>query len=134
MIHKNAHAKKLAAHGVNATISFFAGAIGWIGEILLLFGVYSWFLADDFFLMGIGFSLICFGEGLALLKKMKRTEIELLHEEIVKLMVRNMMFPFLWIFIFFITGIDLLLALSVATGAKAIIKNMRLVATFYISS
>ncbi len=133
-MHKNVRARELVSHGANATISFFAGAIGWVGGILLIFGAYALFLSSDFSLMGIGFSLICFGEGLALLKKMKRAEIEVLQDTLIKQMAKNMLFPLFWIFIFFITGWDLLLALSIATGAKAIVKNTRLVATSYIFS
>ena len=118
----------------NAFISFASGPISWIGEIMLIFGTYDAFSGDGILLMGFGFALVCFGEGMNLLKKMKRAERELLHENITKNMLKNMAFPLLWILIFFATGIELLLALSIATGVKAIVKNSRIAATFYISS
>ncbi len=134
MIQKNVDAKELATHGAHASLSFFAGATGWAGEILLLFGAYSWFLAGDLVLPGLGLALICFGEGLALLKKVTAAEIQVLRETLIKQMSRNMLFPVLWLMIFFVINLDLFLALSMATGAKAIVKNARLVATSYIFS
>jgi len=134
MIHKNIRAKELATHGAHASLSFFAGAIGWAGEILLLFGAYAWFLAGDIILLGLGFSLICFGEGLALLKRITSAELQVLRETLQKQMGRNMLFPVLWLLLFFIINLDLFLAISMATGAKAIVKNTRLVATSYIFS
>ena len=135
MIHKHARAtKELAARGAHSAIGMAGTVIGWVGELLLIFGAYSLFWNGDFFLMGIGFSLVCFGEGLVLLRKMKKAEIELLHDTILREIVRNMVFPILWIVLFLASGMDLLLALAIATGTKAIIKNLRLAATFYIFS
>lgn len=118
----------------NAFISFTSGPISWIGEILLIFGAYNAFSGDGILLMGFGFALVCFGEGMNLLKKMKKAEIEMLRENITKKMLRNMAFPLLWMLIFFATGIEILLALSIATGVKAIVRNSRIAATFYMTS
>ena len=118
----------------NSLITFTSGPISWIGEILLIFGAYDAFSGGGILLMGFGFALVCFGEGMNLLKKMKKAEIEMLHENITKDMLKTMAFPLLWMLIFFATGIELLLALSIATGVKAIVKNSRIAATFYITS
>ncbi len=118
----------------NSFISFTSGPISWIGGIMLIFGTYDAFSGNGILLIGFGFSLICFGEGMNLLRKMKKAEIELLHENIIKDMLKNMAFPLLWILIFFATGLELLLALSIATGVKAIVKNSRTAATFYMTS
>lgn len=118
----------------NSFLSLVSGPISWVGEILMIFGAYSMFAGDGLLLMGMGFSLICFGEGMNLLKKMKHAEIELLHESINMDMLKNMAFPFLWILLFFGTGLELLLALSIATGVKAIVKNARIAARFYLTS
>jgi len=134
MMHKNIRTKELATHGAHISLRFFAGATGWAGEILLLFGAYSWFFAGDIILLGLGFSLICFGEGLALLKKITHAEIQVLRETLLRQMGRNMLFPILWLLLFFVISLDLLLAIAIATGAKAIVKNTRLVATSYIFS
>jgi hypothetical protein len=115
----------------NNLISLVSGPMSWIGEILLIFGAYSLFAGDGVFLVGLGFSLICFGEGMNLLKKMKTAEIEVLHESIIRDMLKSMAFPFLWLLLFFVSGLELLLALSIATGVKAIVKNSRIAVTFY---
>lgn len=134
MINKDVDAQKLAHRGAYASLSFFVGVVSWVGELLILFGAYAWFLAGDILLLGLGFSLVCFGEGLALLKKMKPAEIEVLKDTLIKQMAKNMLFPLLWVVLFFLSGINLFLALSIANGAKAIVKNARLVATSYIFS
>ena len=134
MINTDVDGQKLAQRGAHASLSFFVGVVSWIGELLILFGAYTWFLAGDILLLGLGFSLVCFGEGLALLKRMKPAEIEVLKDTLIKQMAKNMLFPFLWVVLFFLTGINLFLALSIANGAKAIVKNARLVATSYIFS
>ena len=134
MINKNIDTQKLAKSGAHASLSFFVGVVSWIGELLILFGAYAWFLAGDILLLGLGFSLVCFGEGLALLKRMKPAEIEVLKDTLIKQMAKNMLFPLLWIALFFLSGISLFLALAIANGAKAIVKNARLVATSYIFS
>ncbi|MCP4646453.1 MAG: hypothetical protein GY852_01795 [bacterium] len=118
----------------NAFVSFTSGPISWIGEILLIFGAYDAFSGGGILLIGFGFALVCFGEGMNLIKKMKKAEIELLHDNIIKNMLRNMAFPLLWMLIFFATGMEILLALSIATGVKAIVKNSRIAATFYMTS
>ena len=115
-------------------IKFTSGPISWIGEILLIFGAYDAFSGDGLLLMGFGLALVCFGEGMNLLRKMKTAEIEMLHDNIIKDMLRNMAFPLLWILVFFATGLELLLALSIATGVKAIVKSSRMAATFYMTS
>jgi len=134
VINKDVDAQKLANRGAHASLSLFVGIVSWVGELLILFGAYAWFLAGDVMLMGLGFSLICFGEGLALLKKMKPAEIEVLKDTLIKQMAKNMLFPVLWVVLFFLSGITLFLALAIANGAKAIVKNARLVATSYIFS
>ncbi|MBD3397660.1 hypothetical protein GF412_00805 [Candidatus Micrarchaeota archaeon] len=118
----------------DSLIYFASGPISWLGEIIMLFGAYNGFYGDGLVLMGFGFSLICIGEGMNLLRKMKQAEIELLHENITRELLKNMAFPFLWIIVFFATGMELFLALSVATGAKSIVKNARIASSFYLTS
>lgn len=115
-------------------IGHLGGGIGWIGGIMLIFGTYAAFGGGGFALAGMGFALICLGEGISLLRKRKKQEIELLKENINRDMVKNMAFPLLWMLLFFLSGLELLLALGIATGARALVKNAGILSTFYISS
>lgn len=110
------------------------GAAGWAGEIMLIFGTYSVLGGGGFILAGIGFSLICFGEGISLLRGREIEEEMLLRKNIIKVLAQNMAFPALWLLIFFASGFELLLALAAATGIKAIVRNAGAIASFYTSS
>ncbi|MBD3389434.1 hypothetical protein GF415_00575 [Candidatus Micrarchaeota archaeon] len=111
-----------------------SGIIGWIGSILLIFGFYDFFGGKGAALALSGFSLVCVGEAMNLMKRMKPAEAEILKEKIAPEMLRNMGFPALWVLIYLGSGMELLLALGIATGIKALVKNFRLAATFYMIS
>ncbi|MFP3949465.1 MAG: hypothetical protein ACLFUZ_00010 [Candidatus Micrarchaeia archaeon] len=111
-----------------------SGIIGWIGSIILIFGVYDIFEGENAALALSGFSLVCVGEAMNLMKRMKPAEAEMLKEKIVPEMLKNMGFPALWMLIYLGTGMELLLALGIATGIKELVKNFRLAASFYFIS
>lgn len=111
-----------------------SGIIGWIGGILLIFGFYDFFGGDGGALALSGFSLVCVGEAMALMKRVTPAEAGMLREKIVPEMLKGMGFPALWVLIYLGTGMELLLALGIATGIKALVKNFRLAATFYMVS
>lgn len=121
---------------MNWVAGLVAGAISWIGGILILLGVYS--IAEEasggILLAGLGLAFVFFGEGLNLLKKRRHEEIVLLRENILGSMIGNMAFPSLWLLIYLLSGMWLLLAFGVAMGARALVKNMGLAAIFYSSS
>jgi hypothetical protein len=110
------------------------GIVGWIGQILLLLGVYAYLGGAGFILAAFGFSMICSGEAIALFQKREKEEIILLRKKILQQWAVSMAFPMLWLAFSVFGGGFLFLAFAASTGAGAIVKNLRLAATLTASS
>lgn len=112
-----------------------AGAISWVGGILILLGVYAFpaEAAGGALLLGMGLCFVFCGEGLGLLRKRRKEELVLLRENILASMVKNMAFPSLWLLLYLVSGMWILLAFGIATGARMLVRNMGLAALYYSS-
>lgn len=110
------------------------GVIVWIGQIMLLFGVYAYLGGAGIMLAAFGFSMICCGEAVALFQKREKEEIVLLRKNILKEWAVNMAFPALWLAFSIFGGGLLFLAFAASTGAGAMVRNLRLAATLDASS
>jgi hypothetical protein len=67
------------------------------------------------------------------LRGLNPKERERLEEGIVKKLLKNMAFPLLWLVIYYFWSVDFLLAFGLSSGIRAVIENLRITASFYIS-
>lgn len=110
------------------------GIITWIGQLILLVGVYTLLGGNGLLVAAWGFFFICIGEAVALLEKHDKDEITILRKNIVKDWATNMAFPALWVIVAFIGGGMLFIAFAASTGVGAMLKNLRLAAILSASS
>ncbi|MEM4272463.1 MAG: hypothetical protein QXH30_02640 [Candidatus Bilamarchaeaceae archaeon] len=104
------------------------GIFSWIGQLLLLLGIYAYAAGGGPLLAALGFSMICTGEAAALYEKKESEEIALLRKRAVAEWAMGMAFPTLWLVFSLLGGGLLFLAFAASTGTAAIIRNVRIAA------
>lgn len=110
------------------------GIVTWIGQLILIVGVYTYLGGNGLMVAALGFFFVCIGEAVALLEKHDNDEITILRKRIVKEWATNMAFPALWVLFAFIGGGMIFIAFAASTGIGAILKNLRLAAILSSSS
>lgn len=112
-------------------MSWATGLGSWFGELLLFFGVFALIGSGEWLLAGMGAIMIFFFEGLAVGEKPGREEMKML-QEFPGAAVKNLVFPFLWMALYFMGAGEFILAFAVATGVKAVALNAKLLAKVFL--
>lgn len=108
-------------------MSWATGLGSWFGELLLFFGVFALIASGEWMLAGIGAMMIFLFEGLAVGERPDKEEMKVL-KELPAAAIKNLVFPFLWLALYFAGAGEFILAFAVATGVKAVALNAKLVA------
>jgi hypothetical protein len=123
-----------AAEGIlRGGVGAIGGVVSWIGGLILLFGAYSILGGGEFSLAIIGAGIVCMGETIIFLRGLSPKQKGALEEGIMGELLKRMAFPALWLGIYYLIGMELILALAFSTGISAIIRSARITASFYTS-